>query len=227
MALTHLILLFIIIIVLVLLLTNKFKILKYILIPLICLFSWMVYDSPTSLQKFQEQSNFRKSAVIQNLKDIRTAQVAYKDKYRVYSDNFNSLLNFINNDSIVFIKAIGEVPDSLTEEEALNAGIISRDSIYILVKESIYNEDYLSNRDTRFELDIESLQEVPFSEGENFNIEAGNIEKGKVIGQVFEVSTSYASFLKGIDAKNKGLELNDIIKVGSMNDASINGNWGE
>ena len=72
--------------------------------------AWFVYRSPISLKEFQEESNYRKSAVVQNLKDIRTAQVAYKDKYRMYADNFNSLLNFVNNDSIALVKAIGETP---------------------------------------------------------------------------------------------------------------------
>ena len=203
------------------------KTIRLILWPVIIILAWFVYRSPISLKEFQEESNFRKSAVVQSLKDIRTAQVAYKDKYRVYADNFNSLLDFVNNDSIALIKAIGETPDSLTEEQALEAGIISRDTVFISAGESIFGAEYLDTRDDRFAFDLNTLTEVPFSEGEPFKIEAGSIEKGKVIVQVFEVSTNYATFLKGIDANNKGIDLEDIIRVGSMSEASINGNWGE
>ena len=203
------------------------KTIRLTLWPVIIILAWFVYRSPISLKEFQEESNYRKAAVVQSLKDIRTAQVAYKDKYRVYAGNFNSLLDFINNDSIALIKAIGETPDSLSEEQALEAGIISRDTLFLSAGESIFNADYLSTRDERFDFDLNTLQEVPFSEGEQFSIEAGDIEKGKVIVQVFEVSTTYAAFLKGIDANNKGIDLNDIIRVGSMSEASINGNWGE
>lgn len=203
------------------------KTIRLILWPVIIILAWFVYRSPISLKEFQEESNFRKSAVVQSLKDIRTAQVAYKDKYRVYADNFNSLLDFVNNDSIALIKAIGETPDSLSEEQALEAGIISRDTVFISAGESIFGAEYLDTRDNRFAFDLNTLTEVPFSEGEQFSIEAGSIEKGKVIVQVFEVSTNYATFLKGIDANNKGIDLEDIIRVGSMSEASINGNWGE
>ncbi len=205
----------------------NYKTIRLILWPVIIILAWFVYRSPISLKEFQEESNYRKSAVVQSLKDIRTAQVAYKDKYRVYADNFNSLLNFVNNDSIALIKAIGETPDSLSEEQALEAGIISRDTVFISAGESIFGAEYLNTRDERFDFDLNSLPEVPFSEGEQFSIEAGNIEKGKVIVQVFEVSTTYATFLKGIDANNKGIDLENIIRVGSMSEASINGNWGE
>ena len=61
----------------------------------------------------------------------------------------------------------------------------------------------------------------------NYNIDAGEIEKGKVIVQVFEISTTYGTIFTGLDAKNKSYNLNSLLKVGSMQEASLNGNWGE
>jgi hypothetical protein len=203
------------------------KTIRLILWPVIIILAWFVYRSPISLKEFQEESNYRKAAVVQQLKDIRTAQVAFKDKHRVYARDFESLISFVENDSIAIIKAIGETPDSLTEEQALSAGIISRDTVFVSAGDNIFNEEYLNQRDERFAFDLRGLPTVAFSDGESFSIEAGSIEKGKVIVQVFEVSTTYATFLNGLDANNKGLDLEDILRVGSMSDASINGNWGE
>ena len=202
------------------------KRLQLLLWPLIIILAWLVYRSPISLKEFQEETNFRKSAVIQDLKDIRTAQIAFKDKYRVYAGDFNSLLSFVKNDSLAVVKAIGETPDSLTEDQALMAGIISRDTVFVPVYQTIYNQDYLDTRDSRFPFDLEMLSMVPFSD-ETFSIESGNIEKGKVVVQVFEVSTTFGTFLNGLDATNKGIDLDNTLRVGSMSDASINGNWGE
>jgi len=202
------------------------KTIQLILWPVIIILAWLVYRSPISLKEFQEETNFRKSAVVQDLKDIRTAQIAFKDKYRVYAGDFNSLLSFVKNDSLAVVKAIGETPDSLTESEALTEGIISRDTVFVPAYQSIFNQDYLDTRDKRFRFDLDKLPTVPFSE-EMFSIEAGNIEKGKVVVQVFEVSTTYTTFLNGLDATNKGIDLNNIIRVGSMSEVSINGNWGE
>ena len=114
------------------------KTIQLILWPVIIILAWLVYRSPISLKEFQEESNYRKSAVIQDLKDIRTAQIAFKDKNRVYASDFNSLLSFIKNDSLAVIKAEGETPDSLTEEQALNEGIISRDTMFVSVYQTIY-----------------------------------------------------------------------------------------
>ena len=202
------------------------KTIRLLLWPVIIILAWFVYRSPISLKEFQEVADFRKSAVIQDLKDIRTAQIAFKDKYRVYAGDFNSLLNFVKTDSLALVKAIGEVPDSLTEDQALKAGIISRDTVFVPAYESVFNEEYLSTRDNRFPFNLDDLPSVPFSE-KSYSIESGNIEKGKVIVQVFEVSTNYATFLNGLDATNKGIDLEKTLSVGSMSDASINGNWGE
>jgi len=202
------------------------KTVQLLLWPVIIILAWLVYRSPISLKEFQEETNYRKSAVIQDLKDIRTAQIAFKDKYRVYAGDFNSLLSFVKNDSLAVVKAIGETPDSLTEDQALLAGIISRDTVFVPVYQTIYNQDYLDTRDSRFPFDLEMLSIVPFSD-ETFSIESGNIEKGKVVVQVFEVSTTFGTFLNGLDATNKGIDLDNTLRVGSMSDASINGNWGE
>ena len=202
------------------------KTIQLILWPVIIILAWLVYRSPISLKEFQEETNYRKSAVIQDLKDIRTAQIAFKDKYRVYAGDFNSLLSFVKNDSLAVVKAIGETPDSLTEDQALMAGIISRDTVFVPVYQTIYNQDYLDTRDNRFPFDLEKLSMVPFSD-ETFSIESGTIEKGKVVVQVFEVSTTFGTFLNGLDATNKGIDLDNTLRVGSMSDASINGNWGE
>ena len=202
------------------------KTIQLILWPVIIILAWLVYRSPISLKEFQEETNFRKSAVVQDLKDIRTAQIAFKDKYRVYAGDFNSLLSFVKNDSLAVVKAIGETPDSLTESQALSAGIISRDTVFVPAYQTIFNQDYLDTRDSRFPFDLDKLHIVPFSD-EMFNIESRNIEKGKVVVQVFEVSTTYTTFLNGLDATNKGIDLNNIIRVGSMSELSINGNWGE
>lgn len=203
------------------------KNIRLILWPVIMILAWLVYRSPISLKEFQEESNYRKSAVVQNLKDIRTAQVSFKDKYRVYAGNFNTLLHFVNNDSIALIKAIGETPDSLSEEQALELGIISRDTVFVSAGKSVFTTEYLNTRDERFDFNLNQLPIVPFSGKDEFSIDAGHIEKGKVIVQVFEVSTNYATFLQGIDANNKGIDLEAVIRVGSMSEASINGNWGE
>ena len=41
----------------------------------------------------------------------------------------------------------------------------------------------------------------------------------------FEISTNYRTVFTGLDAENKSYELDALLKVGSMTEASLNGNW--
>ena len=49
---------------------------------------------------FDQQLEERNAEVIVKLKDIRAAQRAYKSKYQQFTGDFDSLINFILNDSL-------------------------------------------------------------------------------------------------------------------------------
>jgi len=203
-----------------------------ILIPINIILAFFVYDSITSEVEFNKQAKERIAENVQKLKDLRTLQIAYKKENDVFADNFNSLLDFLENDSTTIIKSVGETPDSLvngkqiTDAQALEMGLISRDTLYVSAKESIFDENYIKSRDNKYPFDINTLSIIPFTE-QKYNIDANVIEKGKVNVQVFEISAAFMHVFNGLDAENKKYDLNSLLKVGSMTEASLNGNWGE
>ena len=203
-----------------------------ILIPLNIVLAYFVYNSVDSEVVFNEQAKERISENVQKLKDLRTLQIAFKKEKNVFANDFPTLLSFLMNDSLQIIKSEGETPDSmingkqLTDIRALELGLISRDTFYVSAKNSIFDETYLNTRDENFTLDINTISKIPFTDLD-YNIQASEIEKGKVAVQVFEISASYRNVLIGLDAENKKYALDNLLKVGSMTEASLNGNWGE
>ena len=204
----------------------KAKQIALILIPLNIILAYFVYNSINSEVEFQQLAKVRIAENVQKLKDLRQVQIAYKKVNNTYSNNFESLIDFLENDSMAIVKAIGETPDTLTDAQALELGIISRDTAYVLAKETVFDEGYLTSRNENFPLDLSALTNVPHSD-ENYSVDAGMVEKGKVVVQVFEISTTYGAVFTGLDAENKSFELGNLLKVGSMDEASLNGNWGE
>jgi len=204
----------------------KAKQIALILIPLNIILAYFVYNSINSEVEFQQVAKVRVAENVQKLKDLRQVQIAYKKVNNTYSNNFESLIDFLENDSMAIVKAIGETPDSLTDVQALELGIISRDTAYVLAKETVFDEAYLSSRNEKFPLDLSALTNVPHSD-QNYSVDAGMVEKGKVVVQVSEISTTYGAVFTGLDAENKSFELGNLLKVGSMDEASLNGNWGE
>ena len=208
----------------------KAKTIALILIPLNILLAYFVYNSIDSEVKFNKEAKLRIAENVQKLKDLRQVQVKFKQSKGEFADNFESLMYFLENDSIAIVNASGETPDSLingtqiSDELALELGLITRDTTYVLAKETVFDDSYIKSRKNNFLLDINMLTTVPYSK-QIYNIEAGQIVKGNVIVQVFEISTNYGAVFTGLDAKNKSYELDALLKVGSMTEASLNGNW--
>lgn len=188
--------------------------------------AYLVYNSIASKIEFEEETKHRRTVTIQKLKDIRIAQLAHKSVKNKYANSFGELLKFVKLDSFPVIKAIGAVPDTLSEEEAVQLGLVSRDTSYISVQDSIYSIRYLADRFGTFSVD--SLPYIPFAQnGELFEFKAGEIEKGKMKVKVFWVNAKFGIIYTGLDTDNEAIDLEEGLAVGSMDEPSTSGNWGE
>ena len=177
--------------------------------------AWLVYDTIDSKIEFQKITEKRKSVVVERLKDIRSAQQAYKSVKGRYAKDFETLLNFVKTDSLPVVKAIGTVPDTLTEQEAIQMGLVIRDTALVAVRDTLFAPQY----------PIDSLPYVPFSNNEKFEMDAGAIEKNKLMVQVFEAFASYNKIYYGLDLSNENIKPNEGLRVGSMTEATTTGNW--
>ena len=181
------------------------------------------YKSIKDPVDFQNVKEKRYEYVIQQLKDIRTAQLAYKSVKGEYAPVFDSLLNFIYTDSIPVIKAVGDRPDTLTEEQAIEQGLISRDTAFVSARTSVFSEEYLKERAQGIPFNIDSLPFVPFSNGGKLIMNSGEVDKNNVMVKVFQVTCEnkvlFPDWEKRFYDKLKDLQ------VGSMSDPNTNGNW--
>ena len=208
----------------------KAKKIVLILIPINIILFYFVYNSINSQVKFNEAASIRIAENVQKLKDLRQLQVKYKQTKGEFADSFDDLSNFLLNDSMPIIKATGETPDSIingiqmSDELALELGLITRDTAYVPAIKTVFDATYLESRKNEFPLDIEKLSTIPYT-NITYNIDAGQVEKGNVIVQVFEISSNYKTVFTGLDAENKSYDLDALLNVGSMTEASLNGNW--
>jgi len=181
---------------------------------LILLVAGLAYSNYQSIKvpiEFQNEKERRYEHVVQRLKDIRTAELAYKARYQKYMGNMDSLVDFIKSDSIAFIKAIGNVPDTMSLEDAVKAGIVSRDTLYVSVYDSLFATQVTADRVHAFVAD--SIAYVPFTGGAEFALDAGFVKRSSVDVPVFQATDS------------KPFDKRDVLQVGSMNDPKTNGNW--
>lgn len=191
-------------------------------------FGYLIYQSVNAPIEFANVKEERFQKVINNLKDIRNSQEAYKTANGKYAKDFNTLVNFVENGKytitqqrdtsyLEFNKDFGI--DMLTEKKIIDTlGFVS-------VKDSLFKKD---NR-------YKTMMNVPTApNGEKFIMKAGTIDKSGFKASVFEAKVAKDVVLydqpKDLVAREKTQvnveEVNGAdIKVGSMEEVSTNGNW--
>jgi hypothetical protein len=205
-------------------------IIKSVLLFFIFLLSFLVWQSIQKPIRFNKEKEKRYRATIQRLKDIRTAQLAYFEVKGHFTGSFDSLLHFVKSDSIPIIKALGTVPDTLSEKEALKRSLIRRDTAYTKAIDSLFRPGY----------PIDSLPFVPFSGGKRFRMAATLLNAGSTVSDepikipVFEASVLNRDLLKGLDNQLR-INLDDEmikfdkypgLKVGSLvTNVNHQGSW--
>ena len=176
--------------------------------------AYFIYTGIQNKIIFQEKAQARREVVQDRLQHVVTAQKSFKGERGRYAANFDELLHFLHNDSLTIIKAIGNVPDTLTEAQAVEQGIVIRDTALVPAR-SVFSASFA----------VDSLRIIPFSDGNEFKMKAGVIEKNKVNVNVFEASAKLEDVFNGLKTKNENIDLTDVLKVGSMTEPITTGNW--
>jgi len=194
---------------------------------------YLLWESIQKPIRFNKEKDRIEDATIQRLKDIRTAQLAFRSEHGEFTGDFDSLITFLKTDSFSVVQAIGSVPDSMIEElgrkkaeqQALKEGLISRDTIRLSVMDSLFSASY----------PIDSLKFAPYTQGYQFELGAGKLQTGsKVAVRVFEAKVPYDVLLSGLDRQliinyketREKITGYPGLRVGSLEEATNNaGNW--
>lgn len=184
------------------------------LILLIGLLAFMLYNSIKEPIAFGEEKQKRKDAVVGKLETIRTSQEIYRSITGRYAPSFDSLAYVLRNDSIPFVKIIGDPDDPNNADKFLRT--------------VTYSAAYDSIQSLGFNLDAIGL--IPFTENSMFDIAADTISYQKTNVPVVEVGTKWKTFMgKYADAKyakyDSKYDPNKQIKFGDLSKPSLSGSW--
>ena len=199
-----------------------FKVLTYVVFPLlIILLVYLVYDSVMQPVRFQKEVDRREAVAIDRLMSIRTLQEVYKESNRRFLSTTDSLIDFYKNGKITIVRQIGSMDDSVAVAE----GRVSRDSIEIMVRDTL-----LKGKGAM----IDSISFIPFSGGKRIHMESVIRKVSGIEIPLFEATMSYDDLLRGLDRQlvvNLKAEKEDMgqypgLKVGDINNPHNNaGNW--
>jgi hypothetical protein len=203
-------------------------IVNVVLFAIIVVLAMQVIKSIQAPIKFNKEQKMRETKVVERLIDIRNAEVLYKNANNKYTDNFDTLIKFCQIAEIPIVNIIPD-PTDTTFTRTIN------DTIgYVAVMDSI--------KGRRENFNINDIRFVPFSNPQQkFELEAGTISRNGIDIPVFEARTPYEVYLatpgeaftekewnqRRDNAKAEKESINRYagLKVGSMEEASTDGNW--
>lgn len=206
------------------------KIVEIVLALAIIALGFVVYLQISTPIKFDREVEIRKKAVVERIKDIRTAERQFKSKYQRFTASFDTLIDFVLNETMEGERKIVDEDDSIAMAMLKKLKKKNVETFTYSVKDSMFK--HLSAED------VKHLRYIPFTNAQReYILEAGIITtESKVVIPTVECRAPYIMFLDTVAYRQEIINLidNDLnnlnrypgVKFGSMEGGNNEaGNW--
>ncbi len=209
--------------------------LSFIFVALVFFAGYKLYESIMTPIRFNTEKQKRYQATVDELKRIRTAQIAFKNENGKYTKYLDSLKLFVQSDSLTVIRKEGSVPDTIYLQQGNNLKKAERECLRLGLKGFIRDTIRVAIKDTLYKgYDFSRFGIVPYTDGYKFEMDTATVDAGGMKINVFEAKVLNDILLNGLD-RELILNLNDDaikndrfpgLKVGSLEENNNNeGNW--
>ncbi|MCR4965603.1 MAG: hypothetical protein K6A41_08105 [Bacteroidales bacterium] len=195
-------------------------------------------------EKFKTVYEFRKTANVNNLLAIRSAQAVYKNVYKKYANDIDSLSDFVHNGTVEVEKTIGTIPDSISQEKAFELGLIHKETVKVPAMEKILELDKNVTRES-----FKNFEYIPYSDKKKYEIQTDAIHNKNYDVPLYRIDVPIEDVLinmdKTITPDNAGVfkrlwnkiffnnlaeedqykALYEDLYMGSLTEASTAGSW--
>ncbi|MBR5849606.1 MAG: hypothetical protein IKZ12_00905 [Alistipes sp.] len=208
------------------------KIAQFLLAVVIVAFVYVIYQQISTPLRFEQELKVKRAQVIERIKDIRTAQRAYKSKYHKFTADFDTLANFILNEKLEMERKLVDEDDSVGMAMLKRLRKKNVEKFQIAVIDTIFSPKKLTAED------VHNLRYIPGTNNKaEFIMEAGIITtESKVVIPVVECRAPYKAFLDTVTFRQEIInkiddDVNNFnrypgIKFGSMEGGNNEaGNW--
>lgn len=189
-------------------------VINLLLIAVAAFLLWTLFTSIKEPIAFKDEKDRRENAVIEKLKQIRTAQELFRNIKGGFAPNFDTLSKVLSTERFAIIGVNGDPDDPNF------TGTITYDTSYSAAIDSI----------NRLGINLDSLRFVPFSNGVAFDLKADTLTYQKTLVQVIEVGTKRVNFMgpyadKRFARYDQNYDPEKPIKFGNLGAPNLSGNW--
>ncbi len=208
------------------------KIIQLVLVVVIAFLVWYVYNLISTPINFDNERSVRNTAVVERIKDIRTAQRAFKSKYQRFTGDFDTLINFVLTETIQMERKIVDEDDSLGMANLKAKGLKNVEVFDVPVIDTIFSPKKLTAEQ------VKKMKYIPYTDDKSeYLISAGQVRtESKIVIPVVEVKAPYVMYLDTVTYRQEIINLIDDevnnfnkypgVKFGSMDGGNNEaGNW--
>ena len=170
---------------------------------------YWVYTLISTPIKFENEQKVREAAVIERIKDIRTAERTFKSKYQRFTADFDTLINFVLTENMEGERKKIDEDDSVAMAQAkkkYGKKFKNVEKFTFSVKDSIFK--HLTPEQ------VKELRFVPYTNNKTqYILNAGMLTtESKVVIPVVECRTPYIAFLDTVAYRQEVINLVDNMK---------------
>lgn len=202
-----------------------------LLVGVLGLVYWLYVVISTPI-KFESELSTRSTAVIERIKDIRSAERQFKSKNQRFTASFDTLINFILTEKMEGERKLIDEDDSAAMAQArrkFGRRFKNVEKFSYSVKDSLFK--HLTPEQ------VKELRYIPYSDNKEFILEAGMLTtESKVVIPIVECRAPYKVFLDTVKYRQEVINLIDNtknnfnkypgIKFGAMDRGNNEaGNW--
>ena len=145
-------------------------------------------------EKFKNVYETRKTANVNNLLAIRSAQTVYKSVHKTYASSMDSLVDFVENGTVEIEKNVGHFPDTMTEAEAFKLGLIHKEVVSVPAIEKMLDLDDNLTRES-----FKNFQYIPFGDKKKYEVQVGSIASKTYEIPVYRIDIPLEDVLVNMD----------------------------
>jgi len=145
-------------------------------------------------EKYKALYNQRAEEIRTRLITIRAAQAVFRNEFKRYTGDIDSLVDFVNNGVVHIVKISGDIPENMTEEAAFKAGLIKKIVETIPAKNKILESEPNINYEN-----LRGFEFIPHNDGRKFQIQLGKLVSKTYEIPVYRIDVSLDEILANLD----------------------------
>jgi hypothetical protein len=145
-------------------------------------------------EKYKTAYSQRSDEVKARLVTLRAVQAVYRNEFKKYAGDVDTLVDFVNHGVVQIIKTTGEIPEDMSEEAAFKAGLIKK------VVETLPAKDKIVESDPNVTYEsLKNFEFIPNCNGKKFEIQLGKLSSKTYEIPVYRVDVPIDDILADLD----------------------------